>query len=148
MKGYQLGLYEKAMPTELSWREKLLCAGQAGFDYVEISIDETDERLARLDWSVQERMRMNRLFEETGVPVRSMCLSGHRKYPLGSHDGNIRTKSLEIMRGNFHATGLWTSEYEASISEVDRSASWIELRYDRDGRDVRLRIDLTGGESQ
>lgn len=35
------------MPTELSWREKLLCAGQAGFDYVEISIDETDERLAR-----------------------------------------------------------------------------------------------------
>lgn len=47
MKGYQLGLYEKAMPTELSWREKLLCAGQAGFDYVEISIDETDERLAR-----------------------------------------------------------------------------------------------------
>ena len=52
------------------------------------------------------------------------------------------------LRGNFHATGLWTSEYEASISEVDRSASWIELRYDRDGRDVRLRIDLTGGESQ
>ena len=50
------------------------------------------------------------------------------------------------LRGNFHATGLWTSEYEAWISEVDPSASWIELRYDRGGRDVRLRIDLTGGE--
>ena len=26
-----------------------------------------------------------------------MCLSGHRKYPLGSHDPLIREKSLEIM---------------------------------------------------
>ena len=50
------------------------------------------------------------------------------------------------LTGNAHATGLWTSEYEAWISEVDTEASWIELRYDRDGRDVRLRIDLTGGE--
>lgn len=25
-------------------------AKQAGFDYIEISIDESDERLARLDW--------------------------------------------------------------------------------------------------
>lgn len=48
--------------------------------------------------------------------------------------------------GNTYTTGLWTSEYQAWISEIDRSASWIELRYDRDGRDVRLRIDLTGGE--
>ena len=48
--------------------------------------------------------------------------------------------------GNTYTTGLWTSEYQARISEIDRSASWIELRYDRDGRDVRLRIDLTGGE--
>ena len=52
------------------------------------------------------------------------------------------------LTGNAHATGLWTSEYEAFIASVDPAASWVELRYDRDGRDVRLRIDLTGGESQ
>lgn len=51
------------------------------------------------------------------------------------------------LTGNDHATGLWTSEYEASINTIDPAASWIELRYDREGRDVRLRIDLRGGES-
>lgn len=54
MKHYQLGLYEKAMPGTLSWREKLKTAKRAGFDFVEISIDESDEELARLD-----RARLN-----------------------------------------------------------------------------------------
>ena len=49
MKHYQLGLYEKAMPGTLSWREKLEAAREAGFDFVEISIDETDQKLARLN---------------------------------------------------------------------------------------------------
>lgn len=35
---------------------------------------------------------------------------------------------------------LWANNY------VSQDAEWIELRYDRDGRDVCLRIDLTGGE--
>ena len=97
MKGYQLGLYEKAMPSFLTWREKLQCAGQAGFDYVEISIDETDDRLSRLDWSAGERQQLVSQMEETGVPVRSMCLSGHRKYPLGSHDEATRQRGMDIM---------------------------------------------------
>ena len=33
----------------LSWREKLSFAKEAGYDFVEISIDEKDEKLARLD---------------------------------------------------------------------------------------------------
>ena len=36
MEGYRLGLYEKAMPDELSLEEKLLLAKKIGFDYVEI----------------------------------------------------------------------------------------------------------------
>ena len=43
MKAYTIGLYEKAMPKELSWKEKLMAAKEAGYDFVEISIDETDE---------------------------------------------------------------------------------------------------------
>ena len=46
-KAYTLGLYEKAMPKDLSWKEKMLAAKGAGFDFIEISIDETDEKLAR-----------------------------------------------------------------------------------------------------
>ena len=40
MKQYAIGLYEKAMPPTLSWREKLAFAKEAGYDFVEISIDE------------------------------------------------------------------------------------------------------------
>lgn len=97
MKPYQIGLYEKAMPGTLTWREKLQCAKDAGFDFVEISIDETDAKLARLDWTAEERAELAALMQEIGVPIRSMCLSGHRKYPFGSHDPAICARSMEIM---------------------------------------------------
>lgn len=85
------------MPGDLTWEEKLLNAKEAGFDYLEISIDETDEKLSRLDRSDKERMFMKKLIHETGIPIRSMCLSGHRKYPLGSRNEATRAKGLEIM---------------------------------------------------
>ena len=97
MKSYTLGLYEKSMPNELSLREKLNCAKEAGYDFLELSIDETEEKLARLDWSVEERAGLVRDMYETGLPVRTMCLSGHRKYPLGSSDEVIRRRGIEIM---------------------------------------------------
>lgn len=96
-KSYTLGLYEKSMPAVLPWREKLNAAGEAGFDFVEISIDETDEKLGRLDMAAEERLELVRLMAETGVPIRTMCLSGHRKYPLGSSDPVVRARGLEIM---------------------------------------------------
>ena len=97
MGAYALGLYEKAMPSSLSWREKLAFAGEAGYDFVEISIDETEEKLARLDWTAAERAALLEDMRDTGVPIRSMCLSGHRKYPLGDPDPAARQKSLSIM---------------------------------------------------
>ena len=42
MKNYYLGLYEKSMPNTLALKEKLRQAKAAGFDFMEISIDETD----------------------------------------------------------------------------------------------------------
>lgn len=97
MNAYSIGLYEKAMPASLTWREKLECAKECGYDFVEISIDEKDEKLARLDWTADQRREMVALMEETGVPIRSMCLSGHRKYPLGASDPATQKRSMEIM---------------------------------------------------
>lgn len=97
MKSYQIGLYEKAMPSSLTWEEKLTCAKEAGFDYVEISIDETDAKLARLDMTAEARAELVDVMRKTGVPIRSMCLSGHRKYPLGSHDQETRRRGMDIM---------------------------------------------------
>ena len=50
MQSYLLGQYEKSMPHSMSLREKLLLSRKCGFDYLEISVDETDEKLSRLDW--------------------------------------------------------------------------------------------------
>lgn len=97
MKAYTLGLYEKAMPPDLSWKDKLKAAKSAGFDFLEISIDETAEKLARLDWSKQERLELIDTMFATGLPIRTMCLSGHRKYPLGSSDPQIAGRGMEIM---------------------------------------------------
>ncbi len=97
MKAYTLGLYEKAMPAELTWKEKLEAARDAGYDFVEISIDETDAKLARLEWTKEERLELVKTMYETGLPIRTMCLSGHRKYPIGSSNPNTCARGMEIM---------------------------------------------------
>ncbi len=98
MKHLPIGIYEKALPYNITWRERLALARDAGFDFVEMSVDESDERLARLDWPAGERAELRAAIAETGVPVLTMCLSGHRKWALGSADPAIRGRGLEIMR--------------------------------------------------
>lgn len=93
-----VGLYEKALPDSLSWEERLEAAGKAGYDFVEISIDESNERLARLDWSPAERTKLRRSIENTGIRIMTMCLSAHRKYSLGSHNPEVRHQGQEILR--------------------------------------------------
>lgn len=97
MHDYLLGLYEKSMPSELTWAERLQAAKDAGFDYVEMSVDESDARLARLDMSEGELDTIRAAMRATGVPIGSICLSGHRKYPFGDPDPEKQARSLEIM---------------------------------------------------
>ncbi len=44
----------------------LKLAKQLGFDFVEMSVDETDERLSRLDWSQEQRLALVSAVAETG----------------------------------------------------------------------------------
>ncbi|MBW9213058.1 MULTISPECIES: L-ribulose-5-phosphate 3-epimerase [Terrabacteria group] len=97
-KKYLLGMYEKSMPNRLSIKEKLLFVKEAGFDHLEISMDESDEKLARLDFSDEKIHEINQAILETNIPIRTMCLSGHRKYPLGSLNEETRQRSLDIMQ--------------------------------------------------
>jgi L-ribulose-5-phosphate 3-epimerase len=94
---YYLGLYEKAMPSSLCIKEKLIEAKNAGFDFMEISIDETEERLSRLKWSKEKRRELVQAMEEVDMRIMTMCLSAHRKFPMGSEDEKIRSISMEIM---------------------------------------------------
>ena len=97
MKPYAIGLYEKAMPGDLDWEQKLTCAKECGYDFLELSVDETDEKLARLNWTSEERAALVETSRKVGLPIRSMCLSGHRKYPLGATDPAVRARGMEIM---------------------------------------------------
>lgn len=92
-----LGIYEKALPKNISWIERLNMVKTLGFDFIEMSIDETDERLARLDWTAKERQELVQAIQASGVYIFSICLSGHRRYPFGSLDKMTRKKALEIM---------------------------------------------------
>ena len=69
---------------------------QLGFDFLEISIDESEERLARLDWGPEQRRRLLNASLDAGVPISSMCLSAHRRCPLGSADPGLQAQAWEI----------------------------------------------------
>lgn len=96
-KSYSLGLYEKSMPNRFGIAQKLKAGKAAGFDFMEISIDESDEKLARLDMSADERKYYVEVMSETGMPIRTMCLSGHRKFSIGSADPAIAARGMDIM---------------------------------------------------
>lgn len=94
---FTIGLYEKGLPAEMDWRERFETAKKAGYDFIEISVDESDERLARLDWTDGEKADFMRAKADTGVFVPTMCLSGHQRFPIGSRFGEIRKRGMEIM---------------------------------------------------
>jgi L-ribulose-5-phosphate 3-epimerase len=96
--GLVLGIYEKALPWCDGWPQRLATAAELGFDYVEMSIDPSEEYLSRLTWSQAKRAEMRHQMEDTNLAMRSICLSAHRYYPLGSSSLARRERGLEIMQ--------------------------------------------------
>ncbi len=96
---YALGLYEKAMPADLVWKEKLEAARNAGYDYVEISIDETEEKINRIYMSKEERLSLIQDMYEAGIPIRSMCVSALTRYSIGNSNAQIRERGMQIAKG-------------------------------------------------
>jgi len=92
-----IGIYEKALPANLNWEERLRQAGQAGYDFLEMSIDDTDERLSRLEWDALTRKSVKEAVALTGIPIFTMGISAHRKYPMGSAVEELREKGLDIL---------------------------------------------------
>jgi hexulose-6-phosphate isomerase len=93
----RIGIYEKALPAGLDWRERLAMAASLDFDFVEMCIDETDRRLARLDWTKAERRDFRDAVADSGLAVPSICLSAHRRFPFGSADPAVRARARDIM---------------------------------------------------
>ncbi len=86
------------MPDTLSLKEKLIKAKGVGYDFMELSIDETDFRLKRLAFSPAQLRKMRDEVQQAFFPLGSICLSAHRKFPLGSPDATTRETSLDIIK--------------------------------------------------
>ena len=92
--GISLGYLRKSHAE----RVHLEAAKKGGFDFLEISVDESNARLSRLEWSDGEIRELYDLSRSVGLPIETMCLSGHRKYPMGSGVPKIRARSMDIMK--------------------------------------------------
>jgi hexulose-6-phosphate isomerase len=140
-----IGIYEKALPPGLAWPDLLGWTRRAGYDYLEMSIDESDARLARTAWSPAERRALVDAVADTGVPVRSICLSGHRRFPLGSADAAIRRRARELMRGAIElaaATGIRTIQLAGYDVYYEPSTPDTLARFEEG---LRWAVDLAAG---
>jgi L-ribulose-5-phosphate 3-epimerase len=95
---FRWGIYEKALPAGSDWPSALAAAGRGGYQFVEISVDESEERLSRLWWPAAKRRELHAALADSPVKIDTMCLSGHRRFPMGSEDPGVRSKAMEITR--------------------------------------------------
>lgn len=97
MKKYEIGLYEKAVRDSLGWKEKLECAKECGYDYLEISIDASEAKINRIYMNEDERFEIHKAMHEAQLPIRSMSVSALTKFALGDPDQTIRSRGVEIL---------------------------------------------------
>ena len=106
--GISLGIYEKALrggPPAVSgsrvageaWRVFLDQVPRAGFSFLDLSIDESPEREARLDWDTGQCGTVRRAAEAAGTDIGGICLSVHRRIGPGSADPAVRRRAREVM---------------------------------------------------
>ena len=92
-----LGIYEKALrpgtiPALLEQADLL------EFDFIEMSVDPSPERLERLEWTSAERRALLKEACNSRARVRSICLSANRRFPLGHSESAVRQRGMTILR--------------------------------------------------
>lgn len=96
MKKYKIGLYEKAIRNSLPWKEKLMIAKACNYDYLEMSIDATEEKINRIYMDKSERKEIVDATFDVGIPIDSMSISALTRYAVGDPDKNVREKAMTI----------------------------------------------------
>lgn len=148
MTGYKnenlsIGLYEKALPENLSWEERLIAVRDAGYSFMEISIDETDERIERLKWDRAKKKNLKEISENTGVPILTMCLSGNRRFPIGSSFGDIQKKGIEMITDAiWFASHLGIRIIQVAGYDVVEGEKSTELSRETFGINIRKSLNL------
>lgn len=97
-RGVSLGIYEKALVSYPDWSAFFAQAAQAGFSFVDLSVDESATRSARLGWTAAQRTAVRSAADREGVQLGAICLSLHRRIMPGSVDPEIRRRAGEVYR--------------------------------------------------
>ena len=92
-----LGIYEKDIKPH-EWEKMFADASSAGYQNYEISLDESDARLARLHWDDKQYEEVRRAARNQNIRILSACFSGHRRFPLGSSSRELEERGIRMMR--------------------------------------------------
>lgn len=135
---FSIGLYEKALPAILHWKEKLKITKELGFSYFEMIIDKSDEKISFLNIIATERIPLIQWVRDTHLPTGSICLvndyAASKGVLLGFETGNydfdrVLLKSFQLHIHHF-VCKLW---YQ---NEVD----WmVVLQRNRDEMFARIK---------
>lgn len=98
IKNIKLGIYEKALPFQLEWKDKFAIAKENGFDFIEFSIDGLLPRIKRLECSDGEYIALKKMAEEYDMPFETIALTANRYFPLGDPDEELRNKGIMIVK--------------------------------------------------
>lgn len=90
----KLGIYEKAFSIESSWQYRFETAKEAGFDFIEISVDK--DRLNKLDYTDEQINELLEISKKYDMPLQTMTLSANRYFPIG--DIEKREKGIELIK--------------------------------------------------
>lgn len=82
--GHLLGLYEKALPSDWSWEERHRAAKVLDFNYMEISVNESDWCIEGLYCNKKQCMDLLMLYRKFEIPLQSLHLGVNRCLPYGS----------------------------------------------------------------
>ena len=143
---YKLGLYEKAMPNNLSWEEKIKTAKKIGYDYLEMSIDESYDKISRLDWDEDQIIYIRNIQIKENFFIESICLSAQRKYPLGSQKWenesiNLVKKAI-IFAKKMGIRYIMLQGYDCYYDEISNQNS--KIRFNKNLKEVTKFAALEG----
>ncbi len=94
----RLGIYEKALVPDPRWPHFFEQVRASGFDFAELAVDESAERIRRLGWNNRQRDHVRQAAHAHGVTIDTITLSAHRATPLGSADPEVRVRSRTMLR--------------------------------------------------
>lgn len=99
-KGINIWSFKKGMTVA----ECMAMAKDAGFDGIELSLDEEGE--ISLNSSEKDILRIKKMAEDTGIEIASLATGLYWTYPVTSSDPKIRQKSKDIVKKQLETAAL------------------------------------------